>query len=182
MRRQYNLTPSATQGNNLSILITHFYVHNFFDIFLNWRGWFFSQFRLCSCPINCMPISPQSQTWIRLHVWTLNGENPPHGHNSCGCSCLHPIYQESGSLTWELSLAQLIHAPASFNSFPLGLHHQMSITFASQSPRTHYPTGSFTTQFHFLLHSLNLMRGRQQSNHLVWSLHISDFLLEQASR
>ena len=124
MRLQYNLTPSATQGNNLSILITHFYVHNFFDIFLNWRGWFFSQFRLCSCPINYMPISPQSQTWIRLHVWTLNGENPPHGHNSCGFSCLHPTYQESGSLTWELSLAQLIHAPASFNSFPLGLHHQ----------------------------------------------------------
>ena len=124
MRLQYNLTLSATQGNNLSVLITHFYIHYFFDIFLNLREWFFPQFRLCSCPINFMSISPQSHTWIRLHVWTPNGENPPHGHSSCGCSRLHPTYQKSSSLKWEFSVAQLVHTPASFNSLLLGLHHQ----------------------------------------------------------
>ena len=188
MRLQYNLTLSATQGNNLSVLITHFCIHNFFDISFNLKEWFFSQFRLCSCPISFMSISPQSHTWIRLHVWILNGENPPHGHNACGCSCLHPTYQKNVSLKWELSVAQLVHAPASFNSFHLDSIIKMSIAFTPQSPRTHY-------SYWVLHHSIPLSTPftqphegkksrirRQQSNHLVWSLHISVLLLEQASR
>ena len=126
MGLQYNLTLSATQGNNWSILITHFYIHIFW-YFLNLREWFFLSLDFAPvlstlCPFHLSRTHESAAS--RLHAWTLNGKSPPCDHKSCGCSQLHPSHQEGGSLTWQLPVADLFCAPASFSYLPHGPHSQ----------------------------------------------------------
>ena len=92
------------------------------------------------------------------------------------------LWNESFQLL-SLSIPQHLSIP-----FHLDSIIKMSITFTPQSPRTHYshwvlhhsiPLSTPFTQPH---EGKKSRTRRQQSNHLVWSLHISVFLLEQASR